>query len=163
MRRDKTVATWLAIVAGALGLHRFYLHGWRDKAGWLFPLPTLLGVLGVLRMDALGQDDRLAWALIPLLGITLSAAMLGAIVVALTPDERWAARFGQPARATRWGPVLGAIVALLVGATVLMSTVAFGIQKLFEWQLEAAAAAAAAAAQAPASALVLSPARRSTT
>lgn len=141
MRRDKTVATWLAVLGGTLGLHRFYLHGARDVVGWLFPLPSLAGLAGAVRMANLGQDDRAAWMLIPLLGLTISAAMLSAIVMALTPDERWAARFEQPLRPTRWGPVLGAIAALMLGAGVLMGTIAFGIQKFFEWQLEPVAQA----------------------
>lgn len=151
MRRDKTVATWLAVLGGALGLHRFYLHGPRDWVGWLHPLPTLAGLAGVVRMDNLGQDDRVAWLLIPLLGLSISAAMLAAIVYALTPDERWATRHGQPSRATRWGPVLGAVTALFLGAGVLMATIAFGVQKFFEWQLDPArtAAAARSAADAP--------------
>ena len=33
----------IALIGGSLGLHRFYLHGWRDVWGWLHPLPTLLG------------------------------------------------------------------------------------------------------------------------
>lgn len=136
--RSKTVATWIAVVAGALGAHRFYLHGWRDAHAWAYPLPTLLGLAGVQRMRAFGQDDRVAWVLIPLLGLAISAAMLSAIVYALTPDERWDARFnpGLPGRTTGWGPVLGAITALLIGATVFMGTVAFSGQRFFEWQLE---------------------------
>lgn len=135
--RSKTAATWLAVIAGAFGAHRFYLHGWRDGAGWLFPLPTLAGIAGVLRLRHLGQDDRLAWLLSPLLGVMLAAAMLAAILYGLTPDERWHARYNAalPARTTGWAPVLGVIVALFVGATALMSAVAFGGQHLFEWLL----------------------------
>jgi len=135
--KSKTLATWLAVLGGPLGLHRFYLHGWRDAPGWLFPLPTLAGAVGVLRMQALGQDDHLAWLLIPLLGLTISAGMLSAIVYGLTPDAKWAARWQQPEQATAWGPVLGAIAALMVGGAVLMGTLAFSIQKLFEWEREA--------------------------
>src|SRR5262249_51648220 len=91
--RSKTVATWLAVLAGALGVQRFYLYGTRDWVGWLHPLPTLLGLWGAWRMHELGQDDRLAWLLVPLLGVMLSIAMLCAIVAALTPDGRWDARF----------------------------------------------------------------------
>jgi hypothetical protein len=138
--RSKSLATWLAVIGGTLGLHRFYLHGWRDLPGWLFPLPTLLGLAGVQRMRAFGQDDRVAWVLIPVLGLMISIAMLTAIVYGLTPDEKWAARHnpGQLPQPTGWTPVLGVIVALLLGASVLMGTVAFGMQHFFEWQLEAA-------------------------
>ena len=55
--RSKTVATWLAIALGTLGVHRFYLHGRGDLLGWLHPLVTAGGLLGVLRMRNLGQDD----------------------------------------------------------------------------------------------------------
>ena len=134
--RSKTLAAWLALVAGAAGAHRVYLHGWRDPWAWLFLPPTLIGLFGAWRMNTLGQDDRLAWLLIPLLGLALSAAMLSAIVLALTPDAQWDARFnpGQPARDTGWGAVIAAIVALLVGGAVLMGTVAFTGQRYFESQ-----------------------------
>ena len=134
--KSKTLATWIAIAGGALGLHRYYLHGFADRWGWLFPLPTLLGAFGVRRALSLGQDDRLSWLLIPLLGVSLSVAMLSAIVIALTPDERWNTRFnhGAPLSRTGWPTVLGAALALLLGAGVLMATVAFSCQRFFEYQ-----------------------------
>jgi len=136
--RSKTVATWLAVLAGALGAQRFYLHGWRDRLGWLFPLPTLLGLWGAWRMHTLGQDDRVAWVLVPLLGVMLTIAMISAIVAALTPDASWDARHNpqQPPRETRWGPVLGAIVALMIAGIALMGTIAFTGQRYFEWQMD---------------------------
>lgn len=138
--KSKTLATWIALLGGSLGLHRFYLHGWRDALGWLHPLPTLLGLHGVRRMLELGLDDRVAWALIPLLGLMLAQAMLCAILYGLTPDARWDARHnpGWPVQATRWGPVLGAIAGLALGAGVLMATIAFSGQRYFEWQIEQA-------------------------
>jgi uncharacterized membrane protein len=141
--RSKTLAAWLALLVGSLGVHRLYVHGLRDRWAWLFPLPTLAGLAGVVRMNTLGQDDRWAWALIPLLGLMISLAMLTAIVYALTPDEKWDARHnaGKPSTATAWGPVLAAILALLVGGATFMGTVAFGGQKFFEWQLQADAVA----------------------
>jgi hypothetical protein len=135
--RSKTLAAWLAALGGTLGLHRFYLHGARDLAGWLHVLPTLAGLAGVIRMNNLGQDDRWAWMLVPLLGLSISAAMLAAIVYGLTPDAKWDARHngGREGPGTRWGPVLAVVLSLLVGGGVLMGTIAFSIQKFFEWQL----------------------------
>ncbi len=136
--RSKTLATWIAVIGGALGLHRFYLRGFADRWGWLHAPPTLVGLYGLQRMDELGQDDRLAWALIPLLGFAVAAAMLAAIVYGLTPDEKWDARHnpGGAVHSTGWGPVMGVIVALLLGAAALMATVAFSGQRYFEWQVE---------------------------
>lgn len=134
--KHKAVATWLALLVGVFGLHRFYLHGLRDRWAWLFPLPTLLGLAGVQRMDHLGQDDRLAWVLIPLLGLSLVAALLGGIVYGLMPDERWNERFnaGRAASTGGWAAVIGVVFCLLFGGTALMATIAFSAQRYFESQ-----------------------------
>jgi hypothetical protein len=138
--RSKSLATWIAVIGGSLGLHRFYLHGLGDRLGWLHLLPTLIGLYGIRRVQQFGQDDRLSWLLIPLLGLMVAQAMLTAIVYGLTPDDKWdtAHNPGLPVHATRWAPVLGAIAALMVGAGVLMATIAFGGQRFFEWQTEEA-------------------------
>ncbi len=138
--RSKTIATWLAVLGGCLGLHRFYLHGWRDARGWLWPWPTLTGLHGMQRIQAFGHDDRLAWLLLPVLGLVLTLAMARAIVYGLTPDATWDERLnpGQAPRRTAWGAIIGVIVALLLGAAALMSTIAYSGQRFFEWQAQAA-------------------------
>jgi hypothetical protein len=136
--RSKSLTAWLALLLGAVGAHRLYLHGPRDWLAWLHLVPTLAGLLGVWRLLQNGQDDRVAWMLIPLLGLMLSQGMLCAIVHGLTPDERWNARHnpGLVAPASGWTPVFAAGTALLVGGAVLMGTIAYGGQKFFEWQIE---------------------------
>lgn len=136
--KHKAVATWLALLTGVFGLHRFYLYGLRDRWAWLFPLPTLLGLVGVQRMDRLGQDDQLAWLLIPLLGASLVAALLGGIVYGLMPDERWNARFnaGKQASTGGWAAIIGVVLCLFVGGIALMSTIAFSAQRYFESQVD---------------------------
>jgi hypothetical protein len=152
--RSKTLATWIAVIGGSVGLHHFYLDGWRTRWGWLYPIPTLVGFAGVLRMREHGVDDHLSWALIPWLGLTISVGMLCAIVYGLTTDAKWARLYaGDPARpvvhATReeddespppgivhtgWAPVLGVILALMIGGGVLMGTIAFSVEKAFDVQ-----------------------------
>jgi hypothetical protein len=138
--KSKALATWIAVLGGALGLHRLYLRGFGDWLAWLHPVPTLLGLYGVQRVQQFGQDDHLSWVLIPLLGLMVAQGMLHAIVYGLTPDERWDAVWnpGQPPQATRWAPVLGAIAALMIGAGALMATIAFSAQRYFEYQIEEA-------------------------
>ena len=140
--RSKTVATWLAVVGGTLGLHRLYLNGVKDAPAWLHLPPTLLGLAGVVRMRQLGQDDQVAWMLIPVLGLMIALGMLCAILYGLTPDDKWDATRnpGHAPTRTAWGPVLGVIAALMLGAAILMGTIAFSIQKLFEWDLAASRA-----------------------
>ena len=133
--KSKSLATWLALGFGVFGLHRFYLRGGRDAWAWLHLPPTLAGLHGVQRVQALGQDDQLSWLLLPLLGLMVAQACLCAIVYGLTSDAAWAARHHQAVTPTRWGPVLGVIAALMVGATALMATIAFSGQRFFEWQV----------------------------
>ena len=136
--KSKTLATWIALIGGSVGLHRFYLHGFRDAWGWLFVVPSMVGLYGVQRMRHLGVNDHLAWALIPLLGLMLSIAMLSAIVYGLTPDEKWNARFNPngPAHQMNWATVVGVATALIIGGGVLMATIAFSAQRYFEYAAE---------------------------
>jgi hypothetical protein len=136
--KSKALATWIALVGGSLGLHRFYLHGLRDPWGWLFVWPTLVGLYGVLRLREFGQDDHLSWVLIPILGLMLAGTMLTAIVYGLTPDEKWNARHNPqgPARHSGWATVIGVVFALALGAGVLMATLAFSGQRYFEYRAE---------------------------
>ena len=134
--RSKTIATWLALLGGPLGLHRFYLHGFGDRWGWLLWPPTLAGAYGVQRMRAFGQDDQLAWLLIPLLGLVIAATMLTAIVYGLTPEAKWRARFDPrgDALSSPWFNVLGAVAALALGSTALIASIAFMAQRFFEYE-----------------------------
>lgn len=141
--KSKTLATWAALLGGPVGLHRFYLYGLKDGWGWLHPIPTLIGAWGIHRVSELGQDDQLAWLLIPVLGFMVAYTMLRAILYGLTPDEKWHARFNpalatspETAPASGWPAVIGIVLALMLGATVLMSTIAFSGQRYFEYQVE---------------------------
>ncbi|MDI4633608.1 TM2 domain-containing protein [Pelomonas sp. V22] len=140
--KSKTLTTWLALGLGVFGLHRLYLHGFKDKLFWLHPWPTLAGLYGIHRMGELGQDDRLSWFLMPLLGLMLSYAMLSGIIHGLTPDERWDEQHnpGQTGRNSGWGAVIGVVLCLLLGGTCLMTTIAFSAQRYYETQAEAAQA-----------------------
>lgn len=142
--RSKPLATWLALLGGSLGLHRFYLHGWADPWGWCSVPATLLGLYGLQRARQIGLDDHLSWVLLPLLGLAVAAGMLAAIVHGLTPDPKWDARFNTagPASETGWITVLGVMLALALGAAALMATLAFSAQRYFEYQIEQAGKAA---------------------
>lgn len=140
--KNKTLAAWLAFVGGPFGLHRFYLHGLGDTLGWLLPIPTALGLYGVERARLHGLDDGLSWALIPLLGFTIAACALTAIVYGLTTAEKWNARFNAtgpadaPQGQTGWITIGAVVVSLLIGSTVLMASIAFSFQRYFEHQVE---------------------------
>jgi len=140
--KSKTAAAWLAFVGGPLGLHRFYLHGFGDWLAWLLPLPTLAGIYGIARILRFGVDDPASWWLVPLLGFTIAATSLMAIVYGLTTREKWNARFnpGAPEEAdaggTSWFTIGAIVLALMIGTGCLMATLAYSFQHYFEWQIE---------------------------
>ena len=41
--KNKTLATWLAVLLGSMGVHRFYLRGLGDWIGWMHPIASALG------------------------------------------------------------------------------------------------------------------------
>jgi hypothetical protein len=108
------------------------------------PIPTALGIYGIQRMQQFGVDDALSWLLIPLLGFTMAACALTAIVYGLTSTEKWNARFNPAdapdARAgqTSWLTILAVAAALLGGTTALTASLALSFQHYFEFQVEEA-------------------------
>jgi hypothetical protein len=142
MSKNKTLAAWLAFVGGPMGLHRFYLHGVGDMLGWLLPIPTALGLYGIQRVQQFGVDDLWSWLLIPLLGFTIAGCALTAIVYGLSTPEKWNAKFnssiepGAGPGQTNWLTIGAIVLALLIGATCLMSSIVFSFQRYFEYQIE---------------------------
>lgn len=146
--KNKTLSTWLALVGGPMGLHRFYLHGPFDLIGWSLPIPTALGLYGVMRARGLGLDDHLSWLLIPLLGLVVAGCCFNAIFFGLMSPERWSERINRcepssseaASEAGRggWLTIIAVILALMIGATSLMGAMAYGFQRYFEWQIELA-------------------------
>jgi TM2 domain-containing membrane protein YozV len=138
--KHKSVVAALALVGGGLGVHRFYLHGFKDVWAWAHWPFFWLGAAGVARFMNLGQDDKVAWALLPIFGLVMAAGMLGGIVYGLMDDDAFNARFnaGQPVARSGWASILPVIACLLVGTTLTMASIAFGFQKFFEWQIEEA-------------------------
>ena len=160
--KNKTFAAWLALLLGPLGVHRFYLHGVGDRLGWLHLLPSALGVWGVLRVQRYGQDDHLAWVLVPCLGFTLAACAVTAIYFGLMAPAKWhrvynpSSPIADSTNVTAAGDseselaalprgcftnwlTMGAVVgALLFGTIALMSSLVFSFQRYFEYQVEEA-------------------------
>lgn len=140
--RNKTLAAWLALLVGTLGLHRFYLHGPGDWIGWLHPIPTALGIYGLQRVQTHGLDDTLSWVLIPLLGFNIAQCALWAIIHGLMTPERWNTKFNpgiapaSPSGHTRWLTIGAMVLSLLFGATALMASLVYSFQRYFEYQVE---------------------------
>jgi TM2 domain-containing membrane protein YozV len=128
--RHKALAALLASAFGALGLERLYLG---QRLWWLpltvtaLMLPLLFGVRNWY------QSPAFFVAMVPVI-----AGFIHALVLALMPDEKFDARFNSasPRRnASGWNAVLVAIATLMVGATILMTTIVLLFQTYFEHSL----------------------------
>jgi len=141
--KNKTLTAWLALLGGQLGLHRLYLYGIKDLWAWAHPIVAAIGWVGVERVRQYGQDDQLAWLLIPLLGFVLAAAAVAAIYYGLMDTEKWNSRHnsstpGTAAGNTNWLTIAAIVFSLLFGSIALMSSIAFSFQRYFEFQVEEA-------------------------
>ena len=118
--KNKTLATALALTLGTLGAHRFYLHGGVDRIGLLHV--SSLPIAGLIFSNANGLNSF--YALLPLL-ISGIAAFIEALVIGLTPDDKWDARFNAGSQSnSNWILAILLVTTLLVGATVLIATLA---------------------------------------
>jgi hypothetical protein len=144
--KNKTLAVWLTLITGPLGLHRMYLQRRFDGLSWLFLVPTLTGAYGVLRAREIGLDDHISWLLIPWVGLSVAASSLTAIVYGLMDTAKWNASFNPKSAqdsaegASGWLTIGGVVAALLLGATMLLSSIAYSFQRFFEYQAEGASA-----------------------
>ncbi len=120
--KNKTLATFLAAALGSIGVHRFYLRGWKDKAGWLhfvtLPISVILGNL------YFGLPMLLTYSLLVL---SLLVSVLEALVLGLTPDEKWDAKYnpasGQSSDSS-WLLALILVFTVGIGAGILIAVLA---------------------------------------
>lgn len=120
--KNKTLATALALLLGGLGVHRFYLKGSVDRLGLLHLCSLPLAGL----VYSLGHRPNPFYVLLPLI-VSWLAGFLEALVIGLTPDERWDARHNPASgrsSGSRWPLALLLVLTMLVGATALIATIA---------------------------------------
>jgi hypothetical protein len=113
--KNKTLATALAFLLGGLGVHRFYLRGNVDRLGLLHvcSLPVAGMVYG------LGHAPNPFWTLLPIF-ISCIVGFIEALVIGLTPDDKWDARFNASSGRK--------VLTMLVGATAAIAT----LSRLFD-------------------------------
>jgi hypothetical protein len=120
--KNKTLATFLALVLGGVGVHRFYLKGSVDRLGLLHLCSVPL--TGLVYAGAHGANPF--YVMLPLL-VSYIAAFIEALVIGLKPDEKWDAAYnaGTGARSqSHWVLAVLLVATMLVGATVVIATMA---------------------------------------
>ena len=122
--KNKTVATFLALLLGSIGLHRFDLGGLSDRWGWLHAVSLPMSAWLLLSNPEL----PLLVNTLPLV-ISLLTASIETFVLGLMPDEKWDARYNPASGITsdsRWPVALMMVVNLFCGATLLLAVLARG-------------------------------------
>lgn len=127
--KNKVFATLLAAVTGGLGLHRFYLCGLSDRWGWahLATLPATSIIIGL----GIGQHLLFQGGLLVL---SILIGFIEALVLGLTPDEKWDATFNQnsgKASDSGWPVVVLLVATLGVGVSALIAVLARSFDLLF--------------------------------
>jgi hypothetical protein len=112
--KNKTLAVFFAAVLGGAGIHRFYLRGGRDPWGWLHLAGLAASLLG---LAAAGQGNPVTTLLVSLpLALSVLAGALQALVLGLTPDEKWdAAHNAGSGRQTHSNWLLALLLVLTLG------------------------------------------------
>lgn len=127
--KNKTFATLLASVFGGVGAHRFYLNGKRDFWGWAHFATLPLSVL------AIASGSARPWLFLGMFFvISVLAGFLEALVIGLTPDEKWDARHNPASGKTSnsgWPVILLIIVTMFAGLTALIGVIARTFDLLF--------------------------------
>jgi TM2 domain-containing membrane protein YozV len=105
--KNKTLAALLAALLGFIGAHRFYLYGIKDRWAWLH---------------------------LVLFPLAIFAGFIGALVIGLTPDEKWDAihnRDSGQQSDSGWPVVFILVLTFALGSTALIATIARGFDLLF--------------------------------
>ena len=120
--KNKTFATFLALVLGGFGVHRFYLRGSLDKIGLLHvcSIPVAGLVYG------LAPEANVFFKVLPLV-VSYIAGFIEALVLGLTPDEKFDAAYNAgsgKASASRWILAVLLVTTMMVGAVAVIGTIA---------------------------------------
>lgn len=120
--KNKTLATFLALILGGLGVHRFYLRGPLDKLGLLHLCSVpIAGMVVGLAPEADG--------FFKLLPITISyiIGFIEALVIGVMADEKFDAAFNAGSGTvskSRWILAVLLVITMVIGSTTLIGTIA---------------------------------------
>lgn len=125
--KDRFIAALLAFFFGGLGVHRFYLGSVR---WWWYGAWLITGMVLFAAVATKATTWILVFALLP-----VWLGFVEAMAFGVMPDQKWDASFneGSGKRSENgWNCVFVAILGLLVGTTIFMTTVILAAQYYYE-------------------------------
>ncbi|WP_034293711.1 hypothetical protein [Herbaspirillum sp. RV1423] len=127
--KNKTLSTFLAAVLGGIGIHRFYLYGRKDLFGWLHAACLPVSALAML----IFSNFQPLFMAMPFV-LSVLCGFLEALVIGLTPDEKWDAGH-NPASGKKseshWILALILVLTLGIGAMSVIALLARSFDLLF--------------------------------
>lgn len=124
--RGKLAVAVLAALLGVVGGHWWYL---RRRWAWLFTAVSCVLIVLAARSPVWWDNPPFLLLFIP-----LTEGFIESLIFSLKPDEKFDARYnpGSGRRtATRWGPVLVAILVTLVGSAVVIFGISLAIMHIY--------------------------------
>lgn len=129
--RNKTTASLLSAFVGALGLHRFYLYGYKDIFGWGY----LVGSAIYLIIYAASLvNGSLAMSVASLFPIPVFVAAIETFAIGLTDDAKWDQRHNTRSQAqsrSRWPLVVLLVLTLFILYTGFVASLARAVDLLY--------------------------------
>ncbi|MGZ5817390.1 MAG: NINE protein [Burkholderiaceae bacterium] len=120
--KNKTLATFFASLLGAFGIHRFYIRGYKDRWAWIHLLSLPLSAIAII----LFKNQPVLFTFSPLL-ISGLAGFIEALVIGLTPDDKWDASYNAQSNQqshSNWPLALLLVLTVGIGAMALIATIA---------------------------------------
>lgn len=122
--KSKILATLLSALFGGVGAHRFYLHGSRDFWGWNYVVAFLLFVCALFLMRT---QQSLVLIFIALFPLSVYAGLIEALVIGLTPDDKWDAKHNTKSGGTttsKWPIAVILVLSFALGFTAFIAGIA---------------------------------------
>ena len=127
--KNKSFATFLASVFGGIGAHRFYVYGKKDFWGWAHFLTLPISLLALST-----ASNKPALLLGIFFVVSILSGFLEALVIGVTPDEKWDARHNRDSGKqsdTGWPIAVLLVLTMGTGTTALIATMARAFDLLF--------------------------------
>lgn len=127
--KNKTIAAFGAALLGAFGAHRFYLYGKKDVAGWAHAASVPMALAAAISLPA----HPVFFLCLPII-ISALLGSIEALIIGLTPDEKWDATHNTlSGESSKSGWPLAVLLVLTFGAGAigLIAVIARSFDLLF--------------------------------
>lgn len=129
--KSKTAVSLLSALVGSLGLHRFYLYGYRDIFGWIYlSASSLYLAVAAVSLSSSSLGVRVAL----LFPIPVFVSAIEALVIGLTDDTKWDKRHnGSIPNRTQsgWRLVVLLVLTLAITFTAFVAGMARAVDLLY--------------------------------